>query len=103
MTTQAPGNQRGPSDSRPGPHKGPLSRQPAHQSHDRTHTQLDRHDMTTPWRHRLLMIACCIPMLVLVIALVASGAAGNGAFLFALICIGLMGLMMFMMPGGRRH
>ncbi|HET7278965.1 MAG TPA: hypothetical protein VFJ22_12870 [Dermatophilaceae bacterium] len=102
MTTQAPGNKRGESDSPPRPQDGSLSRQQAHQSHDRTHAR-DRHDMARLWRHRLLMIACCIPMLVLVIALVASGAAGSGALLFALICIGLMGLMMFMIPGGRDH
>jgi hypothetical protein len=42
-------------------------------------------------------------MLVLVIALVASGAAGGGAILFAMLCIGMMVAMMFLMPGGHRH
>ncbi|WP_034712510.1 hypothetical protein [Intrasporangium chromatireducens] len=69
---------------------------------------LGRHDQAkggapTPWRHRLMMLACCIPMLVLVIALVATGVAGSGAVLFALLCIGMMAAMMFLMPGGHRH
>jgi hypothetical protein len=50
--------------------------------------------------HRL-MIACCIPMLVIVGILVATGVAGTGAILFAVICLGMMAAMMFAMPG--RH
>ena len=55
------------------------------------------------WGHRLLMLACCIPMLVVVFALVASGVAGAGSIIFALLCVGMMAAMMFMMPGGHRH
>ncbi|MCR6490954.1 hypothetical protein [Cellulomonas sp. P24] len=53
--------------------------------------------------HRLMMIACCIPMLVIVGILVGTGAAGSGAILFALICLGAMALMMFAMPGRHNH
>ena len=43
--------------------------------------------------HRLMMIACCIPMLVIVGVLVATGVAGSGAILYALICLaGVSGL-----------
>lgn len=50
--------------------------------------------------HRWLMIACCIPMVVVVAVLLATGAAGSGALVFAAICLGMMALMMFAMPGG---
>jgi len=53
--------------------------------------------------HRLMMIACCIPMLVIVGVLVATGVAGSGAILYALICLGAMAVMMFAMPGDRHH
>lgn len=42
-------------------------------------------------------------MLVLVVVLVVSGAASGGALLFAFLCIGMMGVMMFAVPGGHRH
>ena len=50
--------------------------------------------------HGLLMIACCIPLLVIAIALVATGVA-SASFLFAAIaCTAMMGLTMAMMMGG---
>ena len=53
--------------------------------------------------HRLMMIACCIPMLVIVGILVGTGFAGTGAVLFAVVCLGAMALMMFAMPGRHDH
>lgn len=53
--------------------------------------------------HRLMMIACCIPMLVIVGILVGTGVAGTGAVLFAVVCLGAMALMMFAMPGRHDH
>ena len=50
--------------------------------------------------HRWMMVACCIPMLVVVGALVASGVAGTGAIIYAVVCLGMMWLMMRAMPGG---
>ena len=50
--------------------------------------------------HGLMMIACCIPILMIAILLVATGVA-SASFLFAAIaCIAMMGLMMAMMMGG---
>lgn len=49
--------------------------------------------------HGLMMLACCVPMLLIAFALVASGAAGAGAILFALLCMAMMAAMMFAMPG----
>ena len=51
--------------------------------------------------HGLMMLACCVPMLLIAFALVASGVAGAGAILFALFCAAMMAAMMFAMPGHR--
>lgn len=51
------------------------------------------------WGHGLMMLACCVPMLLIAFALVASGPAGAGAILFALLCAAMMAAMMFAMPG----
>ncbi|ELB90960.1 putative membrane protein [Rhodococcus wratislaviensis IFP 2016] len=53
-------------------------------------------------RHRWMMIACCIPMLVVAVALIASGTVGIGSLVFALVCLGMMVVMMFSI-GGQRH
>lgn len=44
-------------------------------------------------RHRLLMFACCVPMLVVVGVLVVSGTLGVGAAVAALLCVALMPLL----------
>ena len=54
-------------------------------------------------RHRWMMIACCIPMLVVAVALIASGTVGIGGIVFALACVGMMAAMMFSMGGEHRH
>ena len=54
-------------------------------------------------RHNLLMIACCVPIIAVVVLLVATGVAGSGTILVALGCIAMMAMMMFMMAGGRGH
>ena len=51
--------------------------------------------------HRMMMIACCVPMLVIFGVLVATGVAGSGFILYALACTAMMAMMMFMMPGDR--
>ena len=53
-------------------------------------------------RHRWMMIACCIPMLVIAGALVLTGTVGIGVVVFVLGCVGMMAVMMFSM-GGERH
>jgi hypothetical protein len=47
----------------------------------------------------LMMLACCVPMLVVVGVLVVTGVAGTGAIVYALICTGMMAAMMLFMPG----
>ena len=53
--------------------------------------------------HGLMMVACCIPMLVIVGILVWTGVASPGLIVVALVCTAMMMAMMFMMPGGHDH
>lgn len=49
--------------------------------------------------HGLMMIACCIPMLAIAVALVVTGVASVSFLFFAVLCT----LMMAMMMGGMGH
>lgn len=59
--------------------------------------------------HGWMMIACCIPMLAIAVALVATGVVGVGFIFVALVCTAMMALMMRGMSHGdggaedRRH
>ena len=55
-----------------------------------------RHGGHSHW----LMIACCIPMLVIAVALVATGVAGPGFIVAAIACTAMMALMMRGMSHG---
>jgi hypothetical protein len=50
--------------------------------------------------HSWMMIACCIPMLVIAVALVASGVASSGLLVGAVACTFMMAMMMRGMSGG---
>lgn len=50
--------------------------------------------------HSWMMIACCIPMLIIAIALVASGVASPAFLLVAVGCTAMMAFMMRGMSGG---
>ena len=52
--------------------------------------------------HGLMMIACCIPMLVIAIVLVATGVIGSGFIFVAVMCTVMMAAMMSMMSGGNQ-
>ena len=51
-------------------------------------------------RHSWLMIACCIPMVVIAVALVATGVVGVGFIVVALACAAMMAMMMRGMDHG---
>lgn len=55
-----------------------------------------------PRGHGLLMMAMCLPMLLIVGVLVSTGVAGAGAVVYALLCVAMMAAMMMLMPGHRR-
>lgn len=46
-----------------------------------------------------MMVACCIPMLVIAIVLVATGVAGAGFIFAAIMCTAMMWMMMRGMSG----
>lgn len=52
--------------------------------------------------HNWMMVACCVPMLLIAAALVLSGTAGVGVIVWALGCTLIMALMMGGM-GGHHH
>lgn len=58
----------------------------------------DQHTHSAPPRshqgHSWAMIACCIPMLLIAVALVATGAAPPGLVFGAIACTLMMALMM---------
>lgn len=58
----------------------------------------DRHAGSHHW----MMLACCIPMVVIAIALVATRTVGVGFLLIALACTAMMALMMRGMDHGDR-
>ena len=44
--------------------------------------------------HGWMMLVCCIPMVVLAVALVAAGVVDVGFLVFAGLCVGMMAMMM---------
>ena len=50
--------------------------------------------------HNWMMVACCVPMLVIAIALVATGVASAGFLLVAIMCTVMMAAMMAGMSQG---
>jgi hypothetical protein len=50
--------------------------------------------------HDWMMIACCVPMLVIAVVLVATGVAGAGLLFAAIMCTAMMWMMMRGMSGG---
>ncbi|TFV66519.1 UNVERIFIED_ORG: hypothetical protein E4P37_05845 [Bacillus sp. AZ43] len=50
--------------------------------------------------HGLMRVACCVPMLVIAVALVATGAASPGFLLVAVLCTAMMAMMMGGMHDG---
>lgn len=59
-------------------------------------TTPDEHPPTEGERgaHHWMMIACCIPMLVLAVVLVATGVVSGGFVFVALLCMVMMAMIM---------
>ena len=55
-----------------------------------------RHDRGHGW----MMMVCCIPMVVIAVALVATGTVGAGFLITAALCVGMMAMMGGMHHGG---
>ncbi|HMN99264.1 MAG TPA: hypothetical protein PKD59_07615 [Miltoncostaeaceae bacterium] len=68
-----------------------------------THDESDREETGRDpghGHHHWMMIACCIPMLVIAISLVATGVVGSGFIIAAIVCVMMMALMMGAMSRG---
>ncbi len=62
--------------------------------HDHTgHEAAGPHGHTRGRGHGLMMIACCIPMLVIAVVLVAAGVVSAGFIIVALACTAMMAVM----------
>lgn len=72
--------------------------EPGHMTHATPRQGADRHR-----GHRLMMIACCVPMLVIAIVLVATGVASPGFLIVAIGCTVMMAVMMAGMGHGTGH
>jgi hypothetical protein len=64
--------------------------------HTSSHTQGGAHGGHGHW----LMMACCVPMLVIAIVLVATGVASVGFIFVAIMCTAMMAMMMRGMSSG---
>jgi hypothetical protein len=53
--------------------------------------------------HGWMMIACCIPMLIIAIVLVATNVVNVGFLFLALMCTAMMAMMMRGMSSGGGH
>jgi hypothetical protein len=73
---------------------------PEHQGHPSEHQPGAGH---RHGGHGLMMMACCVPMIVIAVSLVATGAAGSGLIVTVLLCTAMMAAMMFAMPGAHGH
>lgn len=81
----------------------PPETMPPTQIHNAAHGQdTDKTDHGGHGGHGLMMMICCVPMLVIAGLLVATGVAGSGIIVIALLCTAMMAAMMFVMPGGHR-
>ncbi len=68
----------------------------SHDPGDRMHDQQQPQPGKPKGRkgHGWMMIVCCIPMLAIAIALVATGVANGGFLVAAVVCTVMMALMM---------
>lgn len=81
----------------------PAPRYPAQDTQPPADQHAERHDGSGHGHHGghgLMMMLMCLPMVLIVGFLVVTGTAGAGLFAPALLCMGMMAVMMYLMPGG---
>jgi hypothetical protein len=85
-------------------HPAPIRPKNGHQQHPGPEQDPGQQN-TGHGGHQWMMMACCLPMLVIAVVLVATGVAGAGTIFGAVLCTVMMALMMRGMghgEGGRR-
>ena len=80
----------------------PRHTQPPSSSEHPSHSPDGVHGKGHGMGHGWMMIACCIPMLVIAVALVAAGVVSTSFLIFAVACTAMMALMMRGMGGHGR-
>ncbi len=60
----------------------------------------EQHETGGHGGHSWMMIACCIPMILIAVVLVATGVVSAGFLGYAVACLGMMFVMMNMMDRG---
>ncbi|MBW4078258.1 MAG: hypothetical protein HIU84_07070 [Acidobacteria bacterium] len=71
----------------------------SHTDHTQTNAP-EQHQAGGHGGHSWMMIACCIPMILIAVVLVATGVVSPGFLLYAVGCLGMMFVMMKMMDRG---
>lgn len=89
-------------DAHAGP-SGPFTLPPAGRPVTSHQTRSDQDAHKGHRGHGLMMLLFCVPMVAVVALLVGSGTASAGALVWALVCVGMMAAMMFLMPGAHGH
>lgn len=69
-------------------------------NHDEAHQTAPDERTSGHAGHGWMMIACCIPMLAIALALVATGVVGFGFIVIAIACTAMMAIMMRGMSHG---
>lgn len=72
-----------------------------HDKHD--HASMHHDDRQKSGHGHWLMMACCVPMLVIAIVLVSTGVVGFGFVFVAIMCTAMMAMMMRAMSGPGGH
>jgi hypothetical protein len=88
-----PEGEGAPPDEWPASALGPLAGPHARGRTDHQAPAPEGHSATGRHSHGWMMIACCIPMIAIAVALVATGVAGAGFILVALACTAMMAAM----------
>lgn len=68
----------------------------SHTDHTRTSAP-EQHRASGHGGHSWMMIACCIPMILIAVVLVTTGVVSPGFLVYAVACLGIMFMMMKMM------
>ncbi len=60
----------------------------------------EQHESRAPVGHGWMMVACCVPMILIAAVLVASGVVSPGPLVYAVACLAMMFVVMKMMDRG---
>lgn len=68
---------------------------------NRSNPRTPNHEDGQSGHNHRMTVACCVPMLVIALVLVATGVVGTGFILVAIMCSAMMAMMMRSSGNGR--